>query len=292
MKKVFILLGFALLSGGSSGEVLSNGPANGNVYECRVYDGTTSVPIEMVFVQGGTLQNKNTSGAIAVGDFYIGKYEVTQKQWLDVMRSYPEIPPNFNSGVGDNFPIYNVSWNDAQAFVTKLNAMNGGGNNFRLPTEAEWEYAAKGGSSQQSYTYAGSNTVDDVAWYSGNAGKTHAVGTKAANFIGIYDMSGNISEWCQDYYGGSSGESAIPIPTSTLSSARVIRGGGWNYAETNCTVSYRNFVSQTFHTNCGFRLVCRTTPSAGFSVWPFAGGTARPQKAKPHSTLRVGEVFL
>jgi formylglycine-generating enzyme required for sulfatase activity len=270
MKKVFILLGFALLGGGSFGEVLSNGPANGNAYECRVYHcNCISVPIEMVFVQGGTLQNKNTSGTRAVGSFYIGKYEVTQKQWKDVMGTtiqdmwktagYGDAP--MLQGVGDNYPMYCVSWNDAQAFISALNA---GGGNFRLPTEVEWEYAAKGGNPQQSYNYAGSNTADDVAWHSGNASSTtHPVNdnVKAANDIGAYHMSGNVWEWCQDYYGGSYGESAIPAKTPTSGSWRVIRGGSEYNGTIYCTVSYRiNGAPNDCNNNYGFRLVCRSNP--------------------------------
>jgi formylglycine-generating enzyme required for sulfatase activity len=261
MKKVFILLVASLLGGGSFGEDLSNAPANGTAYRCQIYD-CTSIPVDMVFVKGGTLQNKNTSGTIAVGDFYIGKYEVTQKQWLDVMGSYPGTAPSSTYGVGDNFPMYYVSWNDAQTFITKLNAMNGGGNNFRLPTEAEWEYAAKGGSSQQSYTYAGSNTVGDVAWYTSNSSsKTHAKETKVANSIGIYDMSGNVWEWCQDWVGGSGGEGAIPIPTPTSGSSRMNRGGSWYNVMSNCTVSYRSGSSPDDRNfDHGFRLACSSNP--------------------------------
>jgi formylglycine-generating enzyme required for sulfatase activity len=268
MKKVFILLGFALLGGGSFGEVLSNGPTNGptngNAYECRVYDGTKSVPVEMVFVAGGTLANSGGT-AIAVQGFYIGKYEVTQKQWLDVMGSFPVTQ---DCGSGDNYPVCHVSWSDAQEFIVKLNAMMGGGS-FRLPTEAEWEYAAGGGSSQQSYTYAGSNTINNVAWYSDNSAvngtfQVHAKGTKAANSIGVYDMSGNIYEWCQDYYefyADSKGEEAIPVPTPTSSSDRVRRGGSWIDGATRCTVSYRSRSNQdNRNINYGFRLVYSSNP--------------------------------
>jgi formylglycine-generating enzyme required for sulfatase activity len=262
MKKVFILLGFALLGGGAFGEVLSNAPANGYAYTCPVYTCIT-LPIEMVFVQGGTLQNKNTSDAITVQDFYIGKYEVTQKLWLDVMGSYPGAAPNSTYGLGYNYPMYYVSWEDAHRFIDSLNKFYGNGK-FRLPTEAEWEYAAKGGSSQQSDTYAGSNTVGGVAWYTSNSSSmTHPVNdnAKVANTIGIYHMSGNVREWCQDWFDGSIGENAIPIPTPTSSTNRVLRGGGWNSDAAYCTVSYRNYGTPDYRIGSnGFRLACSSNP--------------------------------
>jgi formylglycine-generating enzyme required for sulfatase activity len=261
MKKVFILLGAALLGGGAFGEVLSNGPANGNGYECRVYDGTKSVLVEMVFVEGGTLSSSNSGlNGKAVGSFYIGKYEVTQKLWREVMGTtindmYAQRTASSQGlvGVGDDYPMYFVSWKDAKEFVAALNALNGGGNKFRLPTEAEWEYAAKGGNPQQSYTYAGSNTIGNVAWYSDNSavsgtGQTHLVNdnAKLANGIRAYHMSGNVWEWCEDLY----------------ASFRVIRGGSWATAATDdCTVSHRSGnISGDRNSYSGFRLACSSNP--------------------------------
>lgn len=124
-------------------------------------------------------------------DYYIGKYEVTQALWQVVMGNNPS---DFK---GDNFPVEKVSWNDCQAFITKLNGMTG--RKFRLPTEAEWENAARGGRKSQAYQYCGSNNISDVAWYwDNNTGMTHPVGGKLPNELGIYDMSGNVLEWCQD----------------------------------------------------------------------------------------------
>ena len=155
--------------------------------------------IEMVYVQGGTFQMGSNDGnpdekpvhSVTLDGFYIGKYEVTQAQWRAVMGSNP-------SGFkGDNLPVENVSWDDVQEFIERLNAKTG--KTYRLPTEAEWEYAARGGNKSKGYKYSGSDKIEDVAWYKGNSGgKTHPVGTRKPNELGIYDMSGNVDEWCQD----------------------------------------------------------------------------------------------
>jgi hypothetical protein len=177
---------------------------NGDAYNYKGMD--------MVFVEG-------TEGAFGTPGFYIGKYEVTQAQWQKVMGKNPS---NFK---GNNLPVENVSWKDIQEFLQKLNAMTGG--NFRLPSEAEWMDAANGGLNKDNYEYAGSNTIDDVAWFKDNSGKTtHPVGTKQPNSIGIYDMSGNVWEWCQDYYINHSN--------------RVNRGGSWGNGAGYCRVANRN----------------------------------------------------
>ena len=164
------------------------------------------VSFTMVYVEGGTFsmgatseQGTNVSAAerpvhtVYLSDYYIGQTEVTQELWEAVMGTNPS---HFK---GAKRPVEMVSWNDCQAFVKKLSRLTG--KTFRLPTEAEWEYAARGGNKSRGYKYSGSNTLDDVAWHSGNSGKeTHPVGTKRANELGIYDMSGNLWERCNDYY--------------------------------------------------------------------------------------------
>ena len=216
----------------------------------------------MVYVSGGTFTMGATSEqvsdahdrekpahSVTVSGFYICKYEVTQALWKAVMGSNPSY------WEGDNLPVEQVSWNDCQDFIRKLNALTG--KNFRLPTEAEWEFAARGGNNSRGYKYAGSNNIGDVAWYDGNSGsKTHVVGTKSPNELGIYDMSGNVREWCQDWYGSYSSASQTN-PTGTNSgSYRVARGGGWCGYARYCRSSYRyGFASFDFYSNGGLRLV-------------------------------------
>ena len=167
----------------------------------------------------------------------MGKYEVTQGLWKAVMgnnRSY------FKSG--DNYPVENVSWDDCQEFISKLNSLTG--KNFRLPTEAEWEYAARGG---QGFKYSGSNNLDEVAWYIDNSGsKTHAVGLKKPNAMGLYDMNGNVWEWCSDWYGNYSGDAVSNPLGANSGSYRVLRGGSWLGNGFNCRVSNRFNNSPSF----------------------------------------------
>jgi len=149
------------------------------------------INIEMVFVNGGTFKMGRNSAT--VNDYYIGKYEVTQQQWIQIMGSGNN-PSKFKGG---NLPVERVSFNDVQEFILRLNEKTG--NKYRLPTEAEWEFAARGGNKGIGYTYSGSNNIDNVAWYYKNSEeKTHPVGTKLANELGIHDMSGNVWEWTDE----------------------------------------------------------------------------------------------
>lgn len=186
----------------------------------------------MVYVQGGTFTMGATSEQgsevdndeknihqVTLSSFYIGRYEVKQKEWKAVMGNNPSY------FTGDNRPVENVSWDDCQTFINRLNSLTG--RHFRLPTEAEWEYAARGGNSFRGYKYSGSSFIDNVAWYGNNSGnETHDVGTKSPNELGLYDMSGNVWEWCQDWYGNYS-SSAKTNPKGPYSgSSRILRGGG------------------------------------------------------------------
>ena len=205
------------------------------------------VSFTMIGVEGGTFtmgataeQGSDTESdekpahQVTLSDYSIGATEVTQELWQAVMGSNPSL------FTGDlQRPVERVSWNDCQTFITELNQLTG--KTFRLPTEAEWEYAARGGNKSRGYKYSGSNTIDDVAWYDENSGyETYPVGTKAPNELGLYDMSGNVWEWCQDWYGSYS-SNAQTNPTGPISgSYRLSRGGGWLNNAWGCRVSYRN----------------------------------------------------
>ncbi len=217
------------------------------------------VSFEMVKVEGGPFtmgataeqgsdayDDEKPTHQVTLSSYYIGKTEVTQKLWEAVMgKSVSQIACEnvwYTYGVGSNYPMYYISWHDCQEFVTKLNELTG--KNFRLPTEAEWEYAARGGNKSQGYKYSGSNTIDDVAWYTSNSGiTTHPVATKAPNELGIYDMSGSVFEWCSDRYGNYS-SSAQTNPTGPDSGwpLRVHRGGCWGSYARDCRVSRRLYI--------------------------------------------------
>lgn len=156
--------------------------------------------------------------------------------------------------VGDNLPVESVSYEDVKTFITKLNEKTG--KTFRLPTEAEWEYAARGGKKSKGYKYSGSNNIDDVAWYYGNSNnKTHPVKTKRPNELGIYDMSGNVWEWCSDNYGAYSSSSQTNPTGPSSGSYRVDRGGSWHYNAGSCRVSTRFFSNPSDgYYYLGFRL--------------------------------------
>jgi formylglycine-generating enzyme required for sulfatase activity len=217
-----------------------------------------TVPEDFVFIPGGTFQMGSNDGgsdekpvhSVTVSSFYMSKYEVTQKQWRDVMGTNPS---GFKC---DNCPVEQVSWNDVQKFLKKQNAKTG--KNYRLPTEAEWEYAARGGNKSKGYKYAGSNSINDMAWYSSNSTKTHQVGTKKANELGIYDMSGNVYEWCSDWYDSDYYKNSLRNNPQGANSGtyRVLRGGSWSNYHAYCRVADRPISTPTYrNNNIGFRLV-------------------------------------
>ena len=195
-------------------------------------------------------RDESPTHQVTLSSYMIGKTEVTQELWEAVMGSNPSY---FK---GSNLPVEQVSWEDCQAFITKLNALTG--KNFRLPTEAEWEYAARGGNNSRGYKYSGSNTVDDVAWYfDTSSSTTHPVATKAPNELGIYDMSGSVYEWCNDWYSRSyyTSESQTNPTGPDSGSNRVWRGGSWAGDARACRVSNRSSKDPTYRGNyLGLRL--------------------------------------
>ncbi len=240
---------------------------------------TSPTGIEMIFVEGGTFQMGSNEGeddegpvhSVTVPSFYIGKFELTQIQWEIVMGDGP------SEFAGDNMPIKKISWFDAVEFCNKLSRKEGltpcytgsgdrircnfAANGYRLPTEAEWEYAARGGKRSEAFNYSGSNMLGDVGWFGKNSeNKTHEVGSKLANELGLYDMSGNVSEWCwdwykEDYYTDS--PSANPTGPN-IGSHRVRRGGYWTFNADCCKVAKRSYGAPFYASNyVGFR-VCRT----------------------------------
>jgi formylglycine-generating enzyme required for sulfatase activity/serine/threonine protein kinase len=220
---------------------------------------------DMVYVRGGSFSMGCTSEQgsdckdvekpshqVTLRSFSIGKYEITQAQWVAVMGANPSEFSNCN-----NCPVEQVSWNDIQIFIRKLNNLTG--KRFRLPTEAEWEFAARGGTRSKGYKYAGSNSMGSVAWYNVNSGrKTHPVGQKQSNELGLYDMSGNAWEWCSDWYGKSYySNSTNNNPKGIISGDfKTVRGGSWSVSSTFNRISFRNLCVPTFRFNyIGFRLV-------------------------------------
>ena len=220
------------------------------------------VQFTMVAVKGGTFtmgatseQGSDAGGdekpahQVTLSDYYIGQTEVTQALWKAVMGSNPSF---FK---GDNLPVEHVSWDDCQMFIQKLNQLTG--KQFRLPTEAEWEYAARGGRKSRDYKYAGGNNIGSVAWYDSNSGKeTHAVATKQANELGIYDMSGNVWEWCSDWYGDYTSSSQSDPQGPSSGSRRVRRGGSYYDCAGFCRVSCRYDFPVIRNNDLGLRLSC------------------------------------
>ena len=210
--------------------------------QLKVYE-VKGVKFTMVTVEGGTFLMGDDSGRygeqpahkVKLRRFSIGQTEVTQELWEAVMGSNP------SDWKGPKYPVESVNWDDCKAFIKKLNRLTG--KRFRLPKEAEWEYAARGGNQSKGYIYSGSNNIKDVAWYhNDNYSRPHRVATKEPNELGLYDMSGNVWEWCQDWYAFSGTD-------------RVLRGGSWGGTATLCRVTGRNFYFPEGTGNIiGFRL--------------------------------------
>lgn len=231
----------------------------------------SGVKFSMIRVDGGTFKMGRSSFLnmsdespvhdVTLSSYFIGETQVTQKLWKAVMGTTIEqqldrLGKQFDLRcVGENYPMCYISWNDCQEFIKKLNELTG--MTFRLPTEAEWEYAARGGRKSLGYKYSGSDDVYDVAWCDNNSdNSTHPVGTKKENELWIFDMSGNVFEWCQDWYGSYSSSVQMNPMGPSDGDFRVLRGGCWYYGARDCRVSYRSCENPVIRGSCnGFRLV-------------------------------------
>ena len=222
------------------------------------------VSFNMICVEGGTFRMGGTEeqlepGSVGYDEFpvhevtlstyYIGETEVTQELWQAIMGTNPSF---FK---GERLPVESVSWFACQEFIEKLNQQTG--RTFRLPTEAQWEFAARGGLKGKGYPYSGSKKAADVAWYSPCKSTTHEVKTKLPNELGIYDMAGNVSEWCYDIYGDYYNGPAQLNPTGPLlGDTRVFRGGAWSFNKLECRSANRyQYIPQAGKSDRGFRLV-------------------------------------
>ncbi len=206
------------------------------------------VTFSMIRVQGGSFQmgatselgsdaydNEKPVHSVTLSSYYIGQTEVTQELWQAVMGENPSYFKGNNQR-----PVEQVSWEDCQEFIEKLNKLTG--KNFRLPTEAEWEFAARGGRKSRGYKCSGSNTASDVAWYGNNSGRrTHAVASKQANELGLYDMSGNVWEWCRDWYDDYQSSAQTNPKGPSEGGFRVLRGGSWSDDARGVRVSFRSY---------------------------------------------------
>ena len=267
-----------ILSGGNTSKFDVNGDGNVDVGDVNaildeILNPTTSdvetytvggVSFKMIKVKGGSFtmgatieqgseasDSEKPAHQVTLSDYWIGEVEVTEGLWKAVMGSNPSV-----NAKGDNYPVEGITWEQCNEFITKLNQKTG--QTFRLPTEAQWEYAARGGNKSKGYKYAGSGTIGDVAWYTGNSsGAKHPVRQKAANELGLYDMSGNVWEWVQDVKGDYP-STAVTNPTGpgtvTDSGSHVQRGGSWYYSAAAARVSRRMFAKSQYD-DCGLRLV-------------------------------------
>jgi formylglycine-generating enzyme required for sulfatase activity len=223
-----------------------------------------NVSFKMIAVKAGTfMMGANEDDAMAANNekprhqvtltknYWIGETEVTQELWQAVTGNNPSY------FTGTNFPVEQVSWNDIQTFITALNQLTG--NNFHLPTEAEWEFAARGGNQSHNYLYSGSNTINDVAWYPSNSNHTtHQVKTKQPNELGIYDMSGNVWEWVNDWYSNYTSDAQTDPQGPAAGSTRVLRGGSYSSGASDTRVASRStsLTPTNYGSHFGFRLAC------------------------------------
>ena len=275
MDKACMSLVADLLGSTNGGGDATRPPSGVNTQRGQDFTETAfGINMRMVYVEGGTFtmgctseqggecgSDETPNRQTTVSSYYIGMLEVTQSQWEKVMGTsiYQQQSKTGGSntyGVGSDYPMYYVSWVEAKEFCARLSRQTG--RNYSLPTEAEWEYAARGGKKNEGTKYAGGWSIDDVAWYSGNSNSsTHMCGTKRPNALGIYDMSGNVLEWCEDWYGSQylQYDDNNPKGAST-GSERVQRGGSWIYSAEHSRVANRDSnIPGCRYYNIGFRVV-------------------------------------
>ncbi len=237
---------------------------------CLVVKVNDTLSINMMCVEGGMFMmgsdapdaetDEQPVHEVTLSDYYIGQTEITQHLWKIVMGS----SNNPSATKGDELPVTNITWDEAQVFVQKLSEMTG--LHFRLPTEAEWEYAARGGQKSKGYTYAGSNDIDEVAWYPSNCTQPQAIGKKMPNELGIYDMAGNAYEWCYDWYGPYSSEPQTNPqgPTTSTNGYWIVRGGCWQTQNKDDDASYCRITNRGYAKHAseriGLRIVLEPTP--------------------------------
>lgn len=244
-----------------------NGGVNGKGKEFEV----KGVTFKMIEVKGGTFtmgslpndesaySNEWPAHSVTVSDFYIGETEVTQELWAAVMGiSFEEKMEQwiwYPHGIGDKHPLYDISWDECQIFIQELNQISG--MHFRLPTEAEWEYAACGGTRSKGYLYGESDYLSDFAWYIDNSNmETHPVSSLQPNELGLYDMIGNVQEWCSDWYEEYDSSSQVNPQGPTSGTTHVVRGSCWYYPPRSCRPKFREDFDPDFMSDCvGFRLV-------------------------------------
>lgn len=255
------LIGDIGMDGGGNYSTTISGSGNRNVSRGQDFTETAfGINMKMIYVEGGSFtmgctgeqgseceDDESPNRYTKVNSFYIGMLEVTQSQWEKVMgttiyQQKSKAGASSTYGTGPDYPMYYVSWEEAKEFCARLSRQTG--RNYSLPTEAEWEYAARGGKKNEGTKYAGGWSVGDVAWYSDNSNSsTHVCGTKRANALGIYDMSGNVWEWCEDWYGSYLSYDTDNPKGASSGSYRVLRGGSWDNSAERCRVSYRYFIT-------------------------------------------------
>ena len=270
----------SIIAGLMDGARIANGGQSNNSRQTTIQSGrdfvetTAGLNMKMVWVEGGEFlmggtseqgseanDNEQVIRRIRLNSYYIGECEITQEQWAKVMgtsiqQQAGKAGASSYYGIGPDYPMYYVSWEEAQAFCQELSRMTG--RTYCLPTEAQWEYAARGGKKADGSKYSGSWSIDAVAWYYDNSGSsTHPVKNKRANSLGLYDMSGNVWEKCSDWFGSDYNINETNNPTGpSAGSYRVARGGGWDCDARGCRVSYRTICVPGFRANdSGFRVV-------------------------------------